>query len=262
VPLRVHLVVGTLVLAYVLIVRRTSRFLARLRPVSLAAFAAMVVLATAGGVRLSALARRDASGVVGATVVEALPGTGHGLLRFHGRVVSSHGGSFSISAPAGLMLRPAPPAAVSILHGPAVRLDGRGTGLQVMGQAVVPVGITGTYRVTGNAAVVEIVNPSGHTIESPWVFVEGRAQPVVPIAGSAQMILDEPRWQQADRLQRTEPNHALLVWTFSRLESDVILRGTRAWLVGWWRDPALAPAWDGSRQAPLQLILVPLAGTR
>jgi hypothetical protein len=63
-------------------------------------------------------------------------------------------------------------------------------------------------------------------------------------------------------MQRTEPNHALLMWTFSRLESDAILSSTPAWVVGWWRDPALAFAWDGRVEAPLQLVLVPLAASR
>jgi hypothetical protein len=262
VPLRVHLTIGALVVAYVLVVRRVSRFLAVFRPVSVGAFLALVVLATTAALRLSALARWDASGVVGATAIEVLPGTGHGLLYFHGRTVSSHGGAFTLMAPAGLMIRPIPAAAVSITHGPAVHLEGQGTGVQVVGAAVVPAPVTGAYRVGGGTTTITIANQSGRMIESPWVYVGGRTQAVAPVGESAQLTLEESRWQPADRLQRTEPNHALLVWTFSRLESDAILRGTRAWLVGWWRDPALSLTWDGRVQTPLQLIVVPLATSR
>lgn len=261
VPLRVHLVAGAMILLYVLLVRRVSRFLALLQPVPVATFVVMVLVATAAAVRLSVLARRDASGVVSATMVEMLPGTGHGLLRLHARVVSSHGGAFAITAPPGVLVRPAPPASVTIVTGPTVQISGQGAGLQLSGVAVVPLPVSGTYHAGAGGVSIRITNRSGRRIEHPWVYMDSRVQMIAPIGESAQVSLDASRWQPADRLQRTEPHHPLLVWTFLRLESDAILRGTRNWLVGWWRDPALALMWDGRPEAPLQLILVPLSAS-
>jgi hypothetical protein len=132
----------------------------------------------------------------------------------------------------------------------------------LVGSAIVPLPITGSYRPGAGTTAITLTNQSGHPLEHAWVFLSGRVQAVAAFGESAEIVLDEARWQPFDRLQRTEPNHALLVWAFSRLEGDAILSRTPAWLVGWWRDPALAFAWDGRVDAPLQLVLVPLAASR
>ena len=262
VPIRTHVIIGTLVLLYVLAIRRTSRWLASLRAVPLVAMLALAAATTAGAAGLAAVARRDASGAVSATAIEVVPGIEHGVLYLAGRTVSSHGGPFVMSGPRGLLLRPGPPASVTLVFGERTQVSGRGTGVQFSGSAVVPVAISGFYVTKGGSAIASIANRSGRPLEGPWIYAAGRVQRVASIRESAEIILDEPHWQAADRVPRTEENHSLLTWAFSRLETDAILKGTPAWLVGWWRDPALTLIWDGRAQAPLQLILVPLAAPR
>jgi hypothetical protein len=79
------------------------------------------------------------------------------------------------------------------------------------------------------------------------------------MSGDARVPLDAQRWQARDRLQRTEPNHQLLLWAFSLLESDAILKTTPTWLVGWVRDPALGLRWGNRAESTHALVLVPLA---
>jgi len=262
VPVQVHLVVGLLVVLYILFVRHLSRRLASLRPLPVLAALAAVMVATVAAGRLSALGRRYASGVASAVAIEALPGTAHGVLRLHGRVVSSHTGAFVVTAPPELLIRPSPPAPVTVTHGTRTALGGRGSGVQFVGTAIVPLPVFGTYQTAGGSASVTVFNRTGRQLEDPWVWVAGRVQRAPTVGASAQFVLDEQRWQSADRLQRTEPNHALLLWAFSRLAGGAILRDTPAWLVGWWREPAWALSWDGRPEAPLQLVLVPLAASR
>lgn len=262
VPVRTHVVIGALVFLYVLAIRRTSRWLASLRLIPLLAAVALVAAATGGAACLAAVARRDASGAVSATAIEVIPGTGHALLSIAGRVVSAHGGPFAMSAPRGMLLRPDPTAPVTLLFGERTQISGRGTGVQFSGSAVVPAAMTGVYETRGGHAVASVHNRSGRPLEGAWIYAARRVQRVASIRETAEIVLDETRWQAADRLPRTEENHALLAWAFTRLEADAILKSAPAWLVGWWRDPALAPTWNGRAQTPLQLVLVPLAAPR
>ncbi|MCI0433961.1 MAG: hypothetical protein L0271_09960, partial [Gemmatimonadetes bacterium] len=85
-----------------------------------------------------------------------------------------------------------------------------------------------------------------------------RVQSIPTIAGGAHITLDERRWQTRDRLQRTEPNHALLLWAFSHLESDAILKATPTWLIAWMHDPALALRWGDRPESAPHLVLIPL----
>jgi len=137
-------------------------------------------------------------------------------------------------------------------------VQGSGGSVQLAGTAVVPLAISGTIGARAGATTVTVTNGSGRRLEFPWLLMRGRVQSLPAIGEVAQLVLDEQQWQPHDRLQRTEPNHALLMWAFSRLEADSILKGTPAWLVGWMRDPSLALRWDGRPEAPLQLVLVPL----
>ncbi|MDR7544630.1 MAG: hypothetical protein QN120_10345 [Armatimonadota bacterium] len=262
VPVQIHLVAGLVVVSYILLVRHLSRRLASLRPLPVLTALIVVVVATVAAVRLSVLGRRYASGVASAVEIEAIPGTGHGLLRLHGRVVSSHARPFVVTAAPELLIRPSPPAAVTVMHGPRTALRGQGAGVQFAGTAVIPLPVFGTYRTTGGPANVTVFNRTGQPLEEPWVYASGRVQRAPPVGAWAQFVLNEQRWQSADRLQRTEPNHALLLWAFSRLGSGAILREIPAWLVGWWREPAWALAWDGRSEAPLQLVLIPLLASR
>src|SRR3990170_491402 len=85
VPIRTHIIIGTLVLLYVLAIRRTSPWLASLRAVPLVAMVALAAATTAGAAGLAAVARRDASGAVSATAIEVVPGIEHGVLYLAGR---------------------------------------------------------------------------------------------------------------------------------------------------------------------------------
>ncbi|MDR7483883.1 MAG: hypothetical protein QN187_00975 [Armatimonadota bacterium] len=257
-PVRTYLLVGALVALYIVAVRRLNAGLSSLRPTGALTAALVVALATAGAWRLAAFVRRQASGVVASTVVEVMPPTGSGLLTVLARTSAAPDGAFEIAAAGTLLLRPLPTAPVTVVHGTETILRGRGAGIQVLGMAVVPAAISGTYAAGNAGATVTVTNRSGRPLEQPWVFVAGRVQAIPPIVGTARLVLDEQHWQPHDRLSRTQVHHALLVWAFSRLAADAILSATPAWLVGWWRDPVLALRWDGRIDAPLQLVLVPL----
>ncbi len=257
VPLRTHLLVGVLVLGYVVVLRRLSRALAALSGASMLAAALLIAAATVGAGRLGLVARRDASGVVSSVVIESIPATAHGLLMVSARTVSSHSGPFEVGAIGDLLLRPAPPASIVVTHGAEVGVRGSGS-VQLTGTAVVPLAITGTIGAQGGTTTVSVTNRSGQRLESGWIYKAGQVQPLPAIGEAARMALDDQKWMPRDRLQRTEPNHLLLLWAFSRLEGDVILKAPPAWLVGWMRDPSLALRWEGRPEAPLQLVLVPL----
>jgi hypothetical protein len=257
VPPRVYGVIGVLVALYVLGVRRMSRWLATLRPVAVAGGLVALLLVTAGAARLAVYARGEASGVVSATVVEAIPGTVHGLLWMQGRTVSSHAGPFEVAAGAGIMLRPLLPAPLVLTWAAdGMTLAGRGAPAEFSGIGLVPLAISGTFESGGGR--VSIVNASGQPLEDAWILARGRVQRLPPVGERLEHDLHEAGWQAHERLPRVDGRHALLVWAFSRVGGDAILKATPAWLVGWWRDSSLALRWDGRVQAPLQLVLVPL----
>lgn len=124
---------------------------------------------------------------------------------------------------------------------------------------MVPAAVAATLDARAGTAAVTVTNLSGRRIETPWVLVAGRVQRVPAVDRVARVALDETRWQAHERLPRTDEDHALLAWAFSHLSTGDILRSNPAWLVGWWRDPALSFRWDGRPEAPLQMLLVPLA---
>ena len=256
VPLSVHAAIGALVALYVAAVRWTSRRLATLRTPVVVGWLVLVTAATVGAAQVAVRARVEASGVVSAAVVEALPGSGHGLLWVQGRTVSSHRGTFAVSVPPGVLVRPSPPASLDVLWADHVTLAGRGAAVGFFGSGLVPAPVGGTVTARGDA--IQVVNASGRVLERAWVFRSGRVHALPPVGERLALALEESRWQPHERLQRTE-GHALLTWAFSRLERDGILDATPAWLVGWWRDPSMALRWDGRLQVPQQLVLVPLA---
>jgi hypothetical protein len=258
VPPHVHAIAGALVLGYILAVRRTAPWVARLQTASVLGAIGLVIVGTVAASYAASYARREASGVVGSVVVEALAGTGHGILTVAARTITSYPGTFEITAARGALLRPLPPTAVTVLHGEAAGLRGRGTGLQVTGSSVVPLAITGAYDSSTSTGVMTVTNKSGRPLEKPWLYVGGRVQSLQDIGEQVRFNADAQQWQPADRLGRTEPNHAVLAWAFSRLETDAILKASPAWLFGWWRDPSLGLTWNGRAEAQLQLIMVPL----
>ncbi|MGQ0551044.1 MAG: hypothetical protein ACT4PY_15400 [Armatimonadota bacterium] len=258
VPVRTHLLVGGLLLVYIVVARRLGAVLGRWQPAGAALAIVGVIAATAGAAQVAAVARRDASGVIGATVVESMPGTGHGLVTVLARTVLSHEGGFSVSAGRELLLRPIPPSPVTVVRGAETLVRGTERSVRLSGSAVVPVSISGTFAPRGDGATVAVTNLSSWILRKPWIYAAGRVQSIPDIASSTQVTLEEHRWQARDRLQRTEPNHALLLWAFSHLESDAILKATPAWLIGWAHDPALALRWGDRPEPAPQLVLVPL----
>ncbi len=257
VPLRTHLMVGVLILGYVVVIRRLSRALAALSGASILAAALLITAATVGAGRLGSVARRDASGVVSSVVIESIPSTAHGLLTVSARTVSAHSGPFVVGAIRDLLLRPAPPASIVVTRSADVNVQGSGS-VQLAGTAVVPLAITGTIGAPGGTTTLSVTNRSGQRLESGWLYKAGQVQPLPTIGEAARIAIDDQKWIPRDRLQRTEPNHPLLLWAFSRLEGDGILKSPPAWLLGWMRDPSLALRWGGRPEAPLQLVLVPL----
>ncbi len=255
--LRTHAITGVLVLGYLLLIRRLSRALASLRLASVVVGMLLTAVVTWGAADLGVVARRDASGVVSSVVVESIPSTGYGLLMVFARTVSSHNGPFEVGANSDIFLRPIPPASVGVTRGADMLVRGS-TSVQLAGTAVVPVTISGTIVMEAGVTAVTVTNRSGQSIKPAWILAAGRVQPLPAIAEAARIVLDEQNWQPYDRLQRTEPNHPLLLWAFSRLEGDAILKASPAWLLGWMRDPALALRWAGRVETPLQLVLVPL----
>ncbi len=258
VPPHVHAIAGALVLGYILAVRRAAPWVARLQTASVLAVAALVSATTVAAAYTASYARREASGLVGSVAIEAMAGTGHAILMVAARTITSHPGAFEVAAAPGTLLRPLPPAGVTVFHGEPSAVRGRGTGLQVTGATIISVPVTGAYDSRGSAAVLTVTNRSGRVLERPWLYSGGRVQSLPDIGGQARLTVDEQQWQTADRLGRTEPNHAVLSWAFARVESDAILKASPAWLFGWWRDTALGLTWNGRAEAPLQLIMVPL----
>jgi hypothetical protein len=217
----------------------------------------VIALAAWGASALGLEARREASGVVSSTVVEAIPSVGYGLLTVFARTASSSTGPFEISAGAGIFLKPVPPAPVVLTYGADAIVRGSGS-TQLVGAAVVPVLVSGTIATQAGGTIISVTNRTGRAIEPAWVFAAGRVQALPSVGETARITLKDQDWQPDDRLQRTEPNHALLLWAFSRLKTDAILKATPGWLVGWMRDPGLALRWEGRVETPLQLVLVPL----
>lgn len=260
VPVRTQVLVTVLVLAYMLAVRRLSRLAATMRPAALVLVAVSVLVATITAVRVAAVARRDASGVVASVVVTTIPGTGSGFVQMLARTVTSQRSDFVLRASGGLLLRPAPASGVVVVeHGQEAVVRGSGGGLRLAGSGVVPVLITGSVERQPAGDVAVVANRSGVRLEKPWIFNGGRVQPVADIGADARLPLEAQRWQARDRLQRTEPNHQLLLWAFTMLESDAILKATPTWLVGWLRDPGLGLRWGNRSESTQALILVPLA---
>lgn len=259
VPVRTQVLVGVLIVAYIAAVRRLSRLIAPLRPAAVLLVAAAVLAATLAAGWAAVLARRDASGLVASIVVESMPGTGHGLMTVLARTVVSHGGGFTVAARPDALVRPVPPAAVTVMRGEEAVVRGTDRGVRLAGSAVVPIAISGTYGRGAGGTTAVVTNRSGGRIEMPWIYAAGRVQSVPDIGADARLVLDDQRWQARDRLQRTEPNHQLLIWAFSHLETDAILKTTPTWLVGWLRDPALGLRWGGRPEATRQLVLVPLS---
>jgi len=259
VPTRTQVLVAVLVLAYVLAVRRLSRLAASARPAAIVLVIVSAGLATLIAARVAVAARHEASGIVASIVVINLPGTGSGLVHMLARTVTAQASEFTLQAPGGLLLRPAPASGVVVEHGRQTRVLGIGGGLRLAGSGVMPVSITGSFARLPAGEVAVVANPSGVRVEKPWILLAGRAQAIPEMSGDARVPLDAQRWQARDRLQRTEPNHQLLLWAFSLLESDAILKTTPTWLVGWVRDPALGLRWGNRAESTPALVLVPLA---
>ncbi len=258
VPVRTQVLVTVAVLAYLLVVRWLSRLAAAMRPAALVVVAISVLVATITAVRVAAVARRDASGVVASVVVTTLAGTGSGFAHMLVRTVTSHGSDFALQVSGNLLLRPAPASGVVVEYGKETIVRGSGGGLRLAGTGVVPVSITGSVERQPAGDVAVVTNRSGVRVEKAWIFNSGRVQPITDIGADARLPLDAQRWQARDRLQRTEPNHQLLLWAFSMLESDAILKATPTWLVGWLRDPALGLRWGNRSELIHVLVLVPL----
>jgi hypothetical protein len=258
VPMRTQLMVAGLVLAYLVAVRRLSRLVASVRAVAVAVVAISVVTATFAAVRVAAAARRDASGVVASIVVVGLPDADHGLVHLLARTVTAQTGTFTLQAPGSLLLRPAPAAGATIAHGLQTTVRGGAGGVRLAGAGIVPIAVTGSLDRLPAGDVVMVANSTGVRLVRPWIAFGGRMQSLPEIGAGARVTLDPQRWQTRDRLQRTEPNHQLLLWAFSLLESDAILKTTPTWLVGWLRDPALGLRWGNRFESTHALILVPL----
>jgi len=258
VPLRTHLLTGGFILLYLAAARTIGILLSRWRLATALVAAAAVIAATLAASQAGLTARRDASGVLVASVVEAWPGTGHGLLSILARTVLSHDGGFAVGASDDVLLRPVPPASVTVLRRDGVVVTGTERTVRLSGSGVVPIGFAGTFARRDEGAVVSVLNRTGRRLEQPWIYSSGRVQSIPSIASDTQIVLEDQRWQTRDRLQRTEPNHALLLWAFSHLESDAILKTTPTWLVGWARDPALGLRWGDRQESAPQLVLVPL----
>ncbi|MDI6771005.1 MAG: hypothetical protein QME77_00260 [bacterium] len=256
---RTQAAIGMLVLAYVLAARRLSRFLAGLRPVSVVATVLVLAVATGAAVWVAALARSAASGVVASSVIEGLPGTGHGLLAVAARSAYVDGEGAAVVGGRDLLLRPSVPARLRVVHSDETSVEGGARGVLLTGTAIVPLSITGTYAAMPGGAEVTVANRSGHRLETAWVYAAGRAQAIPSVGPAARIALDDRRWQVPGRLQRADPNPALLAWAFARLEAGAILKEEPAWLLGWIRDPAGGLRWGNRPEPPLQLVLVPLS---
>jgi len=257
-PLPVPVQVGTavLVLAYVAAVRRLSRFAAGGGALGLATAFGMALLAAAGAVALAGAARRAASGPVASVVVEHLRGTEHARVLAVVRTVAAPGGRYVLRLGAGVLVRPTTPTGVTVVTRPD-SVDVVGTdSARLVATALGPARVRGALNRAYTRAVIETAD--GLRLERGWIHTAGRVHPLPAVAGRGVLALDAARWTTRDRLARTEPNHALLVWAFSLLESDAILKAHPAWLLGWMRDSAFSVRWNGRVEVPWQLVLVPL----
>ena len=259
VPPRAQATIGILVLAYLLVVRRLSRFLARLRPAGVIATVLVLAVATGAAIWTAALARRAASGVVASSIIEGLPGTGHGLLAVVARGVRAHGEGIAVVTGRNLLLRPLVPVRLRVVHSDGTSIiESSAGGVLFTGTAIVPLPITGTFAPTLGGAEVTVANRSGHRLEPAWVYAAGRVQAIPAVGPAARIALDDRQWQVPERLQRADPNPALQAWAFVRLEAGAILKREPAWLLGWIRDPAGGLLWGNRPEPSLQLVLVPL----
>lgn len=258
VPVRTQALVGALIVGYIIAARRLSRLAASLHPPAVILTVIAVIVAAVAASRVAVFARADASGVVASMLAEALPGTGQAQVVISARMVVSHPGDYAIGAPAELLMRPNPPAAVTLSHDGQTLVRSGLPGLRLAGTGIVPLEVSGTYARRDDGGTVTVVNRTGARIEPAWIYQTGRVQAVSAIGPSAQIAVDGQRWLPRDRLQRTDPNHALLVWAFSHLESDAILKPIPTWLVGWLRNPAFSLRWEGRREVTPHLVLVPL----
>lgn len=248
--------VAALLGAYLVAVRRLSRVVGRLLPVSIAVLALFVAATSFGAHWASGAARRDAEGAVAAAVTEAIPGTDHGLLTFAARTVSREREEYRLTTVSSLPLRPWPPAPVLVMHGDQTVILGRNTGVRLRGTAVIPAAVRGTRDAQTGA--VTVANRSGRRIEQVWVYHAGRVQNGPDVAATAHFVLDEGRWRPLARLRRADVADAQLLWAFSRLEADDILKGSSAWMVGLWRDPLAAVRRDGRAEPSRSVLIVPL----
>ncbi len=258
VPPQAHAAIAGVILAYVLAVRAVSRLLAAVRPAGVMAAVLMVGLATAGALRVAALAREATAGVAASSVVEGLPGTSHALLTVAARPSRAQVQGGGVAAEPRLLLRPAVPVRVQILHSERTTVEGDMAGVLFTGAAIVPLPITGTYTATAGGAEIIVVNRTGQGLEPAWIYSAGMAQAIPRVGREARIALDARQWQAPARLGRPGPNPALMAWAFARLEADDILRREQAWLLGWMRDPAFGLRWGSRPEPPLQLVLVPL----
>ncbi|MDR7480979.1 MAG: hypothetical protein QN183_07060 [Armatimonadota bacterium] len=256
-PLRMQVGTAVVVLAYIAAVRRVSRLAARGQMAGLAVVLLIALAATAGAVTLAARVRRDASGPVASVVVEALPGTAVGRVLVVARTVAAPGVTYAFRVGAGMLIRPAVPSPVTVVVG-ADGAEVSGTGsVRLVATALAPVRVRAALDAARTRLAVETAD--GVRVDRGWLYVAGRVHAVPAVAGRVQVALADSRWLSRDRLARTEPNHALLLWAFSLLESDAILKAHPAWLLGWTRDPALGFRWNGRVEALWQLVLVPVA---
>jgi hypothetical protein len=258
VPARTQLLVGVLIVGYIAAARRLSRLAAALRAPMIISAILVVAAATVIAARAAVFARADASGVVASAVAEGLPGTRYAIMAMSMRMVVSHPGDFVIGARGEMLLRPVPTASVALTYDARTLLKSGAPGLRLIGLGIVPMDVTGTLAPRDDGGTLTVENRAGAPLDPVWVYQAGRIQAVGAIGGSAQIAIDGQRWIARDRLQRTDPNHALLVWAFSHLEGDAILKMIPTWLIGWVRDPASSLTWEGRREVTPHLVLVPL----
>lgn len=258
VPARTQALIGALIVGYIAVARRLSRLAAGLRAPAIVTAVMIVFVATLLAARVAVFARADASGVVASAVVEGMPGTRHALVAMAARMVVSHPGAFAIEARREVLLRPVPAADATVVYDERTLLRSGAPGLRLAGLGLAPLEISGRFIANDDAGTLSVENRTGARLDPAWVYQGGRVQAVGAIGASAQVALDPQRWLARDRLQRTDPNHALLMWAFSRLESDAILKSTPTWLVGWLRDAAFSLRWEGRTEVTPHLVLVPL----
>lgn len=258
VPPRTQVAIGILALAYLLAVRWLSRLLAGLRPASVIATVLVLAVATGAAVQTAELARSAASGVVASSVIEGLPGTGHGLLAVAAKPSYAHGGGSAVLTGPDLLLRPSVPARLHVVHSEVTSIEGFDSGVLLTGTAVLPLPVSGTYTPSPGGGEITVANRSGYSIGPAWVYAAGKAQAIPAVGPEIRIALDDRQWQVPGRFQHDSPNPALLAWAFARLEAGDILKRESAWLLGWIRDPAAGLRWGNRPEPPLQLVLVPL----